>query len=56
MTQPTPITQTRLRDRLPLVPQLLQKAGLLLGAPTGRLLGFAPTFDPIPGELAPSAA
>ena len=42
--------------RLPTIPQWLQKAGLVLGAPTGRLLGYRPTFDPTPGELAPAAA
>jgi len=42
--------------RLPLVPHALQKLALVLGAPAGRILGFGPTFDPVPGELAPSAA
>jgi mannose-6-phosphate isomerase-like protein (cupin superfamily) len=42
--------------RLPKIPHALQKLGLVLGAPVGRLFGFAPTFDPIPGELAPAAA
>jgi mannose-6-phosphate isomerase-like protein (cupin superfamily) len=42
--------------RLPLVPHSLQKLGLALGAPTGRILGYGPTFDPVAGELAPSAA
>ena len=40
--------------RLPLVPQSLQKLALALGAPVGRLLGFAATYDPRPGELAPA--
>ena len=38
--------------RLPLVPQSLQKLALALGAPVGRLLGFAATYDPRPAELA----
>ena len=42
--------------RLPTIPQWLQKVGLVLGAPAGRLLGYGPTFDPIPGELAPATA
>ena len=42
--------------RLPLIPQTLQKLGLVLGAPAGRIVGYNATFDPIPGELAPSAA
>jgi quercetin dioxygenase-like cupin family protein len=42
--------------RLPLIPQPLQKAALVLGAPVGRLLGFGPTFDPAPGELEPATA
>ena len=42
--------------RLPKIPHRLQKLGLVLGAPTGRLLGYAPTFDPTPGELVPAAA
>lgn len=40
--------------RLPLVPQSLQKLALALGAPVGKLLGFAATYDPRPGELAPA--
>jgi mannose-6-phosphate isomerase-like protein (cupin superfamily) len=42
--------------RLPTVPQWLQKLGLACGAPVGRLLGYGPSFDPIPGELAPATA
>jgi mannose-6-phosphate isomerase-like protein (cupin superfamily) len=37
--------------RLPVVPPSLQKLGLALGARAGKLLGFAPTFDALPGEL-----
>jgi mannose-6-phosphate isomerase-like protein (cupin superfamily) len=40
--------------RLPVIPHWLQKAGLVLGAPAGRVFGFGPTYDPIPGELAPA--
>jgi mannose-6-phosphate isomerase-like protein (cupin superfamily) len=32
--------------RLPFPPAWLQKLGLLLGAPLGRLLGYAPTYEP----------
>jgi len=37
--------------RLPLVPAALQKASLACGAPLGRLLGYAPVYEPA-GELA----
>jgi mannose-6-phosphate isomerase-like protein (cupin superfamily) len=40
--------------RLPLVPQSLQKVALAVGAPVGKLLGFAATYDPRPDELAPA--
>ena len=39
--------------RLPFPPVWMQRAGLALGAPTARLLRFTPTYDPMPGELAP---
>ena len=42
--------------RLPLIPQPLQKLGLVLGAPAGRLVGFGPTFDRSPTELEPAFA
>lgn len=32
--------------RLPLLPAWLQRAGLALGAPLGRLAGYAPTYEP----------
>jgi len=32
--------------RLPFPPAWMQKVGLLLGAPLGRLLGFRPTYEP----------
>jgi quercetin dioxygenase-like cupin family protein len=35
--------------RLPFPPAWLQKAGLVLGAPAGRLLGFEPTYAGEPG-------
>ncbi len=40
--------------RLPFPPAWLQKAGLALGAPLGRLFGYGPTHTPEPG--APAAA
>jgi quercetin dioxygenase-like cupin family protein len=40
--------------RLPFPPAWLQRAGLVLGAPVGRLLGYHPTYAPEPG--APAAA
>ena len=43
--------------RLPGIPQWLQKAGLVLGAPVGRLAGYAPTYDATPAaEPAPALA
>ena len=42
--------------RLPGIPHWLQKAGLVLGAPAGRLAGYAATFDATPAEAAPSLA
>jgi quercetin dioxygenase-like cupin family protein len=32
--------------RLPVIPQSLQKLGLAMGAPVGRLLGYGPTYAP----------
>ena len=40
--------------RLPFPPVWMQRAGLALGAPVARAVGFAPTYDPIPGELVPA--
>ena len=42
--------------RLPTIPQSLQKLALVLGAPAGKLLGFTPNFDALPGELEPALA
>jgi mannose-6-phosphate isomerase-like protein (cupin superfamily) len=45
--------------RLPFPPAWMQKAGLALGAPLGRLLGYGPTYAPDPCEPvepAPAAA
>ena len=42
--------------RLPFPPAWMQKAGLALGAPLGRLLGYGPTYTPEPGEPAPAPA
>jgi hypothetical protein len=32
--------------RLPFPPAVMQRAGLALGAPLGRLAGYAPTYEP----------
>jgi hypothetical protein len=32
--------------RLPFPPAWMQRAGLMLGAPLGRLLGYRPTYEP----------
>jgi mannose-6-phosphate isomerase-like protein (cupin superfamily) len=42
--------------RLPRIPQALQKLGLVLGAPAGRIFGYGPTFDRTADELAPAVA
>ena len=39
--------------RLPFPPAWMQKAGLVLGAPLGRLLGYGPTYEP--GDGVPAA-
>jgi mannose-6-phosphate isomerase-like protein (cupin superfamily) len=41
--------------RLPFPPQWLQKAGLALGAPVGRMLGFGSTYVPRDGAGEPAA-
>ena len=38
--------------RLPFPPAWLQRTGLLLGAPAGRLLGFKPAYDGTPTDAA----
>ena len=38
--------------RLPFPPAWLQKTGLAMGAPLGRLLGFQPAYDGTPDEAA----
>ena len=38
--------------RLPFPPAWMQKAGLVLGSPLGRLLGYGPTYAPAPGTPA----
>ena len=41
--------------RLPFPPAWLQKTGLAMGAPIGRLLGFKPTYAPTPtAEASPA--
>jgi quercetin dioxygenase-like cupin family protein len=42
--------------RLPFPPAWMQKAGLGLGAPLGRLLGYKPAYEPEPGMPAPATA
>jgi quercetin dioxygenase-like cupin family protein len=42
--------------RLPFPPAWLQKAGLALGAPLGRLVGYRPSYEPEPGLPEPAAA
>jgi len=37
--------------RLPFPPEWMQRAGLAMGAPLGRLLGYGPTYAPEPGPL-----
>jgi quercetin dioxygenase-like cupin family protein len=42
--------------RLPLIPHSLQRLALALGAPLGKLLGFAATYDPRPSAPQPAVA
>ena len=50
-----PIAKNHFDDvRLPAIPQWMQKLGLVMGAPVGRLLGYGPTYDSVPGELNPA--
>ena len=42
--------------RLAKIPHWMQKMGLVLGAPVGKVLGYGPTFDPAPEAAATSAA
>ena len=41
--------------RLPFPPAWMQKVGLAMGAPVGRVLGFKPEYDGGEGESAPAA-
>ena len=50
-----PIARHHFDDvRLPFPPAWMQRAGLALGAPAAKILGLVPTYDPLPGELAPA--
>jgi hypothetical protein len=40
--------------RLPFPPAWMQRLGLALGAPLGRLFGYRPTYEPTPPQ-APTA-
>jgi quercetin dioxygenase-like cupin family protein len=41
--------------RLPFPPQWMQKLGLVMGAPLGRLVGYEPTYAPAePSQVAPA--
>jgi mannose-6-phosphate isomerase-like protein (cupin superfamily) len=40
--------------RLPFPPAWMQRAGLAMGAPAAKLVGYGATYDPIPGELNPA--
>jgi quercetin dioxygenase-like cupin family protein len=42
--------------QLPFPPAALQKLGLVMGAPLGRLLGYRPVYIPAAGDGAPAAA
>ena len=42
--------------RLPFPPTWLQRAGLALGAPLGRLVGYRPTYEPASGTPAVASA
>ena len=42
--------------RLPFPPAWIQRVGLMLGAPVGRLVGYRPTYEPRPatGKVVPA--
>ena len=42
--------------QLPFPPALLQRIGLALGAPVGKLFGYGATYEPAAGEVAPETA
>lgn len=42
--------------RLPFPPAPLQRAALAMGAPLGRLLGYTPSYEPVPAGLPVPAA
>jgi hypothetical protein len=42
--------------RLPFPPALVQRAGLAVGAPLGRMLGYRPTYAPSAPVPAPALA
>jgi hypothetical protein len=43
--------------RLPFPPAWMQRLGLLLGAPLGRLVGYEPRYAPAePSEVAPAVS
>jgi quercetin dioxygenase-like cupin family protein len=46
------IAQAHFDDvRLPFPPAWMQRTGLAMGAPVGRLLGYGTIYEPAPGEL-----
>ena len=42
--------------QLPFPPALIQKLGLAMGAPLGRMVGYQPTYVGTAGEIAPATA
>jgi hypothetical protein len=42
--------------RLPVIPHVLQKLGLVIGAPLAKLLGFKSTYDATAGVAEPATA
>ncbi len=42
--------------QLPFPPALIQKLGLAMGAPLGRMVGYQPTYVGAAGEVAPATA
>jgi hypothetical protein len=41
--------------RLPFPPAIVQRLGLALGSPLGRVLGYEPVYVPAAAQLAPAA-
>ena len=48
-------TRTSTPSSLPFPPALVQRLGLMAGAPLGRLFGYEATYTPAPATAVPAA-